>query len=176
MIDKRYLYKRYNVYWDRVRVPDSIRNIIGKTEINKNLHTTNLSEANSKKHKVVAEIMQKFYIAKRKRDGTLASLSKEDQVREVALEFRPSSEDDLKNLDNIDEAFQATLENKILENYGQKEFDAIFNSHHPDWKGKEPNPKALKATTDAFRTFDPNSEPLSVVSKTFLTEKKKDLK
>ena len=31
------------------------------------------------------------------------------------LEFRPSSEDDLKNLDNIDEAFQATLENKILE-------------------------------------------------------------
>ena len=143
MIEKRYLYKRYNVYWVRVRVPDSIRNIIGKTEINKNLHTTNLSEANSKKHKVVAEIMQKFYIAKRKRDGTLASLSKEDQVREVALEFRPSSEDDLKNLDNIDEAFQATLENKILEKYGQKDLDAIFNSHHPDWKGKEPNPKAL---------------------------------
>ena len=63
--------------------------------------------------------MQKFNIAKRKRDGTLAPLSKEDQVREVALKFRPSSEDDLKNLDNIDETFQSTLENKILEKYGQ---------------------------------------------------------
>jgi len=63
-----------------------------------------------------------------------------------------------------------------LELYGQKELDSIFNSHHPDWIGKEPNPKAMKATSDAFRIFDPNSEPLSVVSKTFLTEKKKDLK
>ena len=176
LIGKRYLYKRHNVYWVRVRVPDSLRNIIGKTELNKNLYTTNLSEANRRKHKVVAELMQIINLAKRKLDGTLDYLSKEDQLRELALEFRPSSEDDLKNLDNIDDAFQATLENKILENYGQKEFDAIFNSHHPDWKGKEPNPKALKATTDAFRIFDPNSEPLSVVSKTFLTEKKKDLK
>ena len=34
----------------------------------------------------------------------------------------------------------------------------------------------MKATSDAFRIFDPNSEPLSVTSKTFLSEKKKDLK
>ena len=176
MIEKRYLYKRHNVYWVRVRIPDSLRNIIGKTEFNKNLYTTNLSEANRRKHKVVAELMQIINLAKRKLDGTLASLSKEDQLRELALEFRPTSEDDLKNLDSIDVAFQAMIENKILELYGQKEFDSIFNSHHPDWRGKEPNPKAMKATSDAFRIFDPNSEPLSVVSKTFLTEKKKDLK
>jgi len=176
MLEKRYLYKRHNVYWVRVRIPDSLRNIIGKTEFNKNLYTTNLSEANRRKHKVVAELMQIINLAKRKLDGTLASLSKEDQLRELALEFRPSSKDDLKNLDSIDIAFQAMIENKILELYGQKEFDSIFNSHHPDWRGKEPNPKAMKATSDAFRIFDPNSEPLSVVSKTFLTEKKKDLK
>ena len=99
MIEKRYLYKRHNVYWVRVRVPNNLRSIIGKTELNKNLYTTNLSEANSRKHKVVTELKQIINLAKRKLDGTLDSLSKEDQVREVALEFRPSSEDDLKNVD-----------------------------------------------------------------------------
>ena len=113
MIEKRYLYKRHNVYWVRVRVPNNLRSIIGKTELNKNLYTTNLSEANIRKHKVVAELKQIINLAKRKLDGTLDSLSKEDQLREVAVEFRPSSEDDLKNLENIDDAFQATLENKI---------------------------------------------------------------
>ena len=175
-MEKSYLYRRHNVYWVRVRVPDKVRDIVGKTQLSKNLSTTDLAEANRKKHIIIAELKQLIHLAEKKCDGTIDSLSKEDQIRELALQFRPSSEDDLKNLDNIDDAFQATLENKILENYGQKEFDAIFNSHHPDWKGKEPNPKALKATTDAFRIFDPNSEPLSVVSKTFLLEKKKDLK
>ena len=175
-MEKSYLYKRHNVYWVRVRVPDKVRNIVGKTQLSKNLSTTDLAEANRKKHIVIAELKQLIHLAEKKCDGTIDSLSKEDQIRELALEFRPSSEDDLKNLDNIDNAFQSTLENKIFEFYGQKELDAIFNSHHPDWKGKEPNPKALKATSDAFRIFDPNSEPLSVVSKTFLSEKKKDLK
>ena len=176
MLEKRYLYKRHNVYWVRVRVPDSLRNIIGKTELNKNLYTTNLSEANRRKHKVVAELMQIINLAKRKLDGTLDYLSKEDQLRELALEFRPSSEDDLKNLDNIDMAFQSTLENKALELYGEEEFDAIFNSHHPNWKGKDPNPKAVKATQDAYRIIDPNYVPLLIVAKTFLSEKIKDLK
>ena len=177
MIEKRYLYKRHNVYWVRVRVPNNLRSIIGKTELNKNLYTTNLPEANIRKHKVVAELKQIINLAKRKLDGTIDSLSKEDQLREVAIEFRPSpEEDDLKTLEKIDYAFQATLENKIQELYGEKELDAIFNSHEPEWKGKEANPKAMKATSDAFRIFDPNSEPLSVTSKTFLSEKKKDLK
>ena len=82
MIEKRYLYKRHNVYWVRVRVPNNLRNIIGKTELNKNLYTTNLSEANIRKHKVVAELKQIINFAKRKLDGTLDSLSKKDQVRE----------------------------------------------------------------------------------------------
>jgi len=71
MIEKRYLYKRHNVYWVRVRVPNNLRSIIGKTELNKNLYTTNLSEANRRKHKVVAELMQIINLAKRKLDGTL---------------------------------------------------------------------------------------------------------
>ena len=73
-------------------------------------------------------------------------------------------------------AFQSTLENKELELYGEEEFDAIFNSHHPNWKGKDPNPKVVKATQDAYRIIDPNYVPLLIVAKTFLSEKIKDLK
>ena len=32
-MDKSYLWKRHNVYWVRVRVPDKVRNIIGKSEL-----------------------------------------------------------------------------------------------------------------------------------------------
>jgi len=175
-MEKSYLYRRHNVYWVRVRVPDKVRDIVGKAQLNKNLSTTDLSEANRKKHIVIAELKQIIHLAEKKIDGTFASLSKEDQIRELALEFRPSSEDDLKNLDNIDMAFQSTLENKALELYGEEEFDAIFNSHHPNWKGKDPNPKAVKATQDAFRIIDPNYVPLLIVAKTFLSEKINDLK
>ena len=175
-MEKSYLYRRHNVYWVRVRVPDKVRDIVGKTQLSKNLPTTDLSEANRKKHIVIAELKQIIHLAEKKCDGTIDSLSKEDQIRELALEFRPSSEDDLKNLDNIDMAFQSTLENKALELYGEEEFDGIFNSHHHSWKGKDPNPKAVKATQDAFRIIDPNYVPLQIVAKTFLSEKIKDLK
>ena len=158
-MEKSYLYRRHNVYWVRVRVPNKVRNIVGKTQLSKNLSTTDLAEANRKKHIVIAELKQLIHLAEKKIDGTFAALSKEDQIRELALEFRPSSEDDLKNLDNLDMAFQSTLENKALELYGEEEFDAIFNSHHPNWKGKDPNPKAVKATQDAFRIIDPNYVP-----------------
>jgi len=175
-MEKSYLYRRHNVYWVRVRVPDKVRDIVGKTQLSKNLSTTDLSEANRKKHIVIAELKQIIHLAEKKIDGTFAALSKEDQIRELALEFRPSSEDDLDNLDNLDNAFQNSLENKALELYGEEEFDAIFNSHHHSWKGKDPNPKAVKATQDAFRIIDPNYVPLQIVAKTFLSEKIKDLK
>jgi len=175
-MEKSYLYRRHNVYWVRVRVPDKVRDIVGKAQLSKNLYTTDLAEANRKKHIVIAKLKQLIHLAEKKRDGTIDSLSKEDQIRELALEFRPSSEDDLDNLDNIDMAFQSTLENKALELYGEEEFDAIFNSHHHSWKGKDPNPKAVKATQDAFRIIDPNYVPLQIVAKTFLSEKIKDLK
>ena len=175
-MEKSYLYRRHNVYWVRVRVPDKVRDIVGKAQLSKNLYTTDLAEANRKKHIVIAKLKQLIHLAEKKRDGTIDSLSKEDQIRELALEFRPSSEDDLKNLDNIDMAFQSTLENKALELYGEEEFEAIFNSHHHSWKGKDPNPKAVKATQDAYRIIDPNYVPLLIVAKTFHSEKINDLK
>jgi len=148
-MEKSYLYRRHNVYWVRVRVPDKVRDIVGKTQLSKNLSTTDLSEANRKKHIVIAELKQIIHFAEQKLDGTFASLSKEDQLRELALEFRPTSS---KNLENSDYIYQDISKNK------------------------DPNQKEIKATSDAFSIFYPNSEPLLKVSKTFLSERKKDLK
>ena len=152
-MEKSYLYRRHHVYWVRVRVPDKVRDIVGKAQFSRNLSTKDLSEANRKKHTVIAEFKQEIHLAEKKLDGTFASLSKEDQIRELALEFRPSPEDNSEDLDFI---LTDIIENKVLEIYGEKESDAIFNSHHPEWKGKDPNPKAVKATQDAFRIIDPN--------------------
>ena len=100
-MEKRYLYKRHNVYWVRVRVPDKVRDIVGKTQLTKNLYTTDLAEANRKKHKIVSEMKQEIHFAERKIDGSLASLSKEDQIRELAIEFRTSSDKTPENLESI---------------------------------------------------------------------------
>ena len=43
-MEKSYLYRRHNVYWVRVRVPDKVRDIVGKTQFSNNLSTTDLSE------------------------------------------------------------------------------------------------------------------------------------
>ena len=172
-MEKRYLYKRHNVYWVRVRVPDKVRDIVGKTQLTKNLYTTDLAEANRKKHKIVSEMKQEIHFAERKIDGSLASLSKEDQIRELAIEFRTSSDKTPENLESI---FEDVIKNKISELYGEYQSDAIFNINNPEWTGKEPNPKAVKATSDAFRIINPKSNPLSIVSKIYLAERKKDLK
>jgi len=172
-MEKSYLYKRHNVYWVRVRVPDKVRAIVGKTQFSRNLSTTDLSEANRKKHIVIAEFKQRIHFAEKQIDGTFASLSKEDQIRELALESRASSKDNSEDLDFI---LTDIIEHKVSELYGEKESNAIFNSHHPEWKGVNPNPKAVKATQDAFKIINPNYEPISIVAKAFLSERVKDLK
>jgi len=172
-MEKSYLYKRHNVYWVRVRVPDKVRDIVGKAQLSKNLSTTDLSEAKRKKHIVIAELKQRIHLAEKKIDGTFASLSKEDQIRELAIEFRTPSKDNSEDLDFI---LTDIIEHKVSELYGEKESNAIFNSHHPEWKGVNPNPKAVKATQDAFKIIDPNYEPISIVAEAFLSERVKDLK
>jgi len=172
-MEKSYLYKRHNVYWVRVRVPDKVRDIVGKAQFSRNLSTKDLSEANRKKHIVIAEFKQRIHFAEKQIDGTFASLSKEDQIRELALESRASSKDNSEDLDFI---LTDIIEHKVSELYGEKESNAIFNSHHPEWKGVNPNPKAVKATQDAFKIINPNYEPISIVAKAFLSERVKDLK
>ena len=59
-MDKSYLWKRHNIYWVRVRVPDKVRSIIRKSELSRNLYTSDLSKANNIKHSVIAEFKQEI--------------------------------------------------------------------------------------------------------------------
>ena len=171
-MDKSYLWKRHNVYWVRVRVPDRVRHIIGKSELSKNLHTTDLLKANNLKHGVIAQLKNQILKAEKKRDDFIQQLSKEDQLREFALEFRNQSEE--SSFDR-EASFDDSIYNKVLELYGQNETEAIFNSHHEKWVGQEPSPKAIKATADSYKIADPTSQPLSIIIQVFLSERKGDL-
>ena len=171
-MDKSYLWKRHSVYWVRVRVPDKVRNIIGKSELSKNLYTSDLSKANNIKHSVIAEFKQQIIKAEHKIDGSIDKLSKEDRLKEFALEFRSQSDESSQDRDN---AFDDAIQKKVLELYGQKETEAIFNSHHHDWIGQDASQKAVQATLDSYRIADPSSQPIKLVSQEFLTEKKRDL-
>ena len=171
-MDQSYLKKRHNIYWVRVRVPDKVRHIIGKVELSKNLYTSDLSIANNIKHAVIAKLKQQIIKARHKIDGTFDQLSKEDQLREFALEFRNQSEN---SSEDRDDAFDDVIQNKVLELYGQKESEAIFNKHHHDWTAQDPSQQAVKATIDSYKIVDPASQPITLVSQEFLTERKRDI-
>ena len=70
-MDTKHLKRRHNVYWVRVWVPESVRGKLGKSELWQNLYTTDLAEANRKKHGVVAELMEEIDQAKRDLDLSL---------------------------------------------------------------------------------------------------------
>ena len=169
-MDKSYLWKRHNIYWVRVRVPDKVRPIIGKSELSRNLYTSDLSKANNIKHSVIAEFKQEISRAEKKIDGSIDQLSKEDRLKEFALEFRAQS-DEISEV--RDYAFDDAIQKKVLELNGQKETEAIFNSHHHHWIGQMLPKKAVQATLDSYRIADTSSQPLTLVSQEFLTEKKK---
>ena len=99
-MDKSYLWKRHNIYWVRVRVPDKVRPIIGKSELSKNLYTFDLSKANKIKHSVIAEFKQEISRAEHKIDGSIDQLSKEDRLKEFAIEFRSQSDESSYDHDN----------------------------------------------------------------------------
>jgi len=171
-MDKSYLWKRHNIYWVRVRVPDKVRSIIRKSELSRNLYTSDLSKANNIKHSVIAEFKQEISRAEQQIDGSIDQFSKEDRLKEFALEFRSQSDESSQDRES---AFDDAIQKKVLELYGQRESEAIFNSHHHDWNGQDAPEKALKATLDSYRIADPSSQPIKLVSQEFLTEKKRDL-
>ena len=121
-MDKQHLKRRYDVYWARVRVPDSVRGIIGKSELSKNLYTTDLAKANRKKHRVVAELIEVIEQAKRDLEGTIDKVSRVEKLREFALDFRRES-DAVKNYvdEDLEDFFEEAMEAKIYELYGAKE-------------------------------------------------------
>ena len=120
-MDKQHLKRRYDVYWAKVRDPDSVRGIIGKSELSKNLYTTDLAKANRKKHRVVAELMEVIEKAKRDLEGTLDKVSRVEKLREFALDFRRES-DAAKNYveEDLEDFFEEAIEAKVYELYGAK--------------------------------------------------------
>ena len=121
-MDKQHLKRRYDVYCAMVMVPDSVRGIIGKSELSKNLYTTDLAKANRKKHRAVAELMEVIEQAKRDLEGTLDKVSRVKKLREFALDFRRES-DAAKNFigEDLEDFFEEAIEAKVYELYGAKE-------------------------------------------------------
>ena len=132
-MDKKHLKRRYNVYWVRVWVPEPVREILGKSELWQNLYTTDLAEANRKKHRVVAELMEVIEQTKRDLDGTLDKVSREEKLKEFALEFTRES-DAAKNDDDedVEDFFEEAIEAKIYELWGDKKGEAIINHDYPE--------------------------------------------
>ena len=176
-MDKKHLKRRHNVYWVRVWVPKPVREILGKSELWKNLNTTDLAEANTKKHRVVAELMEVIEQAKRDLDGTLDKVSREEKLKEFALEFTRES-DAAKNDDDedVEDFFEEAIEAEIYKLSGDKEGEAIINHGHPELEGLEKNPSAVRAFIDSIKIKSHEYTPTSAVSKIFLSEESKSLK
>ena len=145
-MDKQRLKRRHNVYWVRVWVPESVRGKLGKSELWQNLYTTDLAEANRKKHRVVAEMMEVIEQAKRDLYGTLDTISREEKLKEFALEFtRESDATNNNDEEDVEDFFEEAIEAKIYELYGDKDGEGILNYDHPESDASEKNPSAVKA-------------------------------
>ena len=160
-MDKRHLWKRSNVYWVRVRVPNSVRDTIGKSQLSKNLYTKDLVVANRIKHKVVTGMMETIEHAKRINDSTL--LTKEERIKQKALLIRNNPHSVL--------SYSERIEMEVEGEYGYKTNMAF--SHEDDFEVK--HPKTHKAIKTAIKISNPEKFPLSVLTKEFIALEKKKL-
>ncbi len=71
-----------------MRIPSDAKEIIGKNEFCRNLHTTDIYEANIKKHKEIASMLEEIEQAKRNYEGMKDKLSKEVQISKYAEYLR----------------------------------------------------------------------------------------
>ena len=177
-MDKQYLKKRHNVWWVRMRIPSDAKEIIGKNEFCRNLHTTDIYEANIKKHKEIASMLEEIQQAKRDYEGMADKLSKEVQISKYAEYLREANitSSDPENEDYLGAVKLDLLEGKLDKLYGSKKADAILHSDDPQWEVQEPNSLAKKNFIEAHKLTDQSYSPLSLVSKKFLAEESKSLK
>ena len=177
-MDKQYLRKRHNVWWVRMRIPAEDKEIMGKTELWKNLYTKDLAEANRKKHTEIGLMYEEIAQAKRDYEGMADKLSKEVQISKYAEYLREANitSSDPENEDYLGAVKLELLEGKLDKLYGSKEADAILHSDDPQWEGQEPNSLAKKNFIEAHKLTDQSYSPLSLVSKKFLAEDSKILK
>lgn len=105
-----------------VRVPDSVRGFIGKSEFSKNLILRILLRPIGQKHRVVAELIKVIEQARRDFEGTLEKVSRVEKLREFALDFRRES-DAAKNYveEELEDFREEAIDVKVCELYGAKE-------------------------------------------------------
>ena len=176
-MDKQHLKRRHNVYWVRVWVPKPVRGILGKSELSKNLYTTDLAEANRKKHRVVAELMEVIEQAKRDREGTLDKVSREEKLKEFALEYTRESDAAKKNDDeDVEDFFDEAISAKTYELYGDKDGEEIINHNYYEPDASEKIPSPVGALMDSYKIHTHDYEPISSISKLFLSEESESLK
>ena len=175
-MEKQYLKKRHNVWWVRIRVPTEAKEIMGKTEMWKNLYTKDLLEANRKKHKVIGLMYEEVEQAKRDFEGKREKLSKEFQISKYAEYLREADiitpgDDDDRRVITLE-----LLENKLIELHGSEKAHEILYDDEQQWDDKKNNSLAKKNFIDSIKRTDPSYSPLSLVSESFLSEKKKSIK
>jgi integrase len=175
-MDKQYLRKRHNVWWVRIRIPAKAKDILGKTELWKNLKTTDLGEANRKKHKEIGLMYEEISLAKKDYEGKVDKLSKEVQISKYAEYLREAKITTPEKDADTSVIKLDLLESKLIEQYGFNEAEAILYSDDPQWEGKEPNTLAKKNFIESYKLTDQSYSPLSLVSKKFLAEEFKSLK
>ena len=176
-MDKQYLKKRHNVWWLRIRIPANAKDILGKTELWKNLKTSDLAEANRKKHKEIGLMHDEIEQAKRNYKGITDKLSKEVQISKYAEYLRKAKiTSGGKDIDDTSLIKQDLLEGKLDEVYGSKEAESILYSDDPQWEGKKPNTLAKENFIESYKLTDQSYSPLSLVSKKFLAEELKNIK
>ena len=83
-MDNKYLWKRKNRYWVRVRVPDKVRDIIGTVELCLNLYTSDLQEANVLKHAAVSKLKKRIESARKIKDKQGPETTKEELLKQYA--------------------------------------------------------------------------------------------
>ena len=175
-MDKQYLKKRHNVWWVRMRIPSDAKEILGKDEFCRNLHTTDLYEANIKKHKEIASMLEEIQQAKRDFEGMKDKLSNEFQISKYSEYLRDANITTSGNDDDDSLIKFELLENQFIELHGAKKAHKILYGDEKQWEEKETNSLAKKNFIKSLKLTDQSYSPLSLVSKKFLAEENKIIK
>ncbi len=78
--------------------------------------------------------------------------------------------------DDVEDFFEEAIEAEIYKLYGDKEGEAIINHNYPESDALEKNPPAVRALIDSIKIHSHDYEPISAVSKLFLSEESKKFK
>ena len=104
---------------------------MGKTELWKNLYTSDLAEANRKKHAEIGLMYEEIEQAKRDYEGMKDRLSNDFQISKYAENLREAKITTSENDDDTSVIKLELLENKLMELHGFKKAHEILYGDVP---------------------------------------------